>query len=298
MKKRTGFIKLLPVFMAIIAVNPVGAQQSGLIIGAGVTNFLGDLGGKPGLGTNDPSDMNVRSLRYALTLGYRQHLTHWLALRGNVYYARLSADDKYTQNLERRTRNLSFFSPLVQGMGVLEIYPGHGRRTYLFAGAGMFYFNPKTRMNGNVYTLRDYGTEGQYFMPGKSPYKQWAFSMPFGFGHRIASFRNGGVLNAELTMHKTTTDYMDDVSTTYVDKTQLAASNGTTAVALSDRSLPGIPSFSEPGNIRGNPRSNDNFAFLTFTYTQPLGAKSVGQGFGGRSKYGMKRRRDFCPNRF
>ncbi len=272
------------------------SQRIDLTIGAGSSHFLGDLGGKVSFGTNDPSDLDIPTTRYALGLGIRLQPNKHFAIRVNGFYGRLAGDDKYTTNRPRRLRNLSFFSPIVEANALIELHLGKEKRFYGFIGGGIFYYNPKTKYNGQIYQLRDYGTEGQYFLPGKKPYGTTAFSLPWGFGYKFKIYESGAYWSYEIMWRKSTTDYIDDVSTQYVDKAQLMASNGPIAVALSDRSIPEILGFSEPGAIRGDPKDNDNFTFMMFTYHHPLSGAPAGAGFkkrrrgGGSMKFNRK-----CP---
>jgi hypothetical protein len=128
-------------------------------------------------------------------------------------------------------------------------------------------------------------------MSGRSPYKLGALTVPFGIGYKIKATRLG-YLSLQVDARKTFTDYIDDVSTTFVDKTALLASNGQTAVDLSDRSNPDgrIIGFSDPGTIRGNPRNNDNFFFLSVQYNIILGGNDHSAGFSRGGRKGMKRR--------
>lgn len=266
--------------------------------GIGNSIFLGELGGKPTLGTNDPRDLDYQSMRFSLSAGFKRMFGQSLGVRVVANYARVSGNDKYTTNPERNQRNLSFFSPIIEGYAALEVYPGEAKRFYAFLGAGLFYFEPKAELGGTVYNLRDYGTEGQYFLPDKEPYKPTSLVIPFGVGYRIKeNIFNRHCLRVEFVFHKSTTDYIDDVSTQYVDKSQLANRNGQVAVQLMDRSQSSIPGFSEPGAIRGDPRDNDNFCFMQFVYTMPIGKSKVGQGFGGKRKRSSLRR-VFWPGSF
>lgn len=56
------------------------------------------------------------------------------------------------------------------------------------------------------------------------------------------------------------TDYLDDVSTVYPDKTLLLAKRGQTAVELSDRSL--IDGLGAKDRQRGDSKGNDSYSFL------------------------------------
>jgi hypothetical protein len=276
----------------------VAAQRPKIYTQFNVGNsmFLGDLGGRPSIGTHGPQDLNLATMRYSVGAGLKLAFTPGVAIKTNITYARVAGDDKFTRNPERNQRNLNFFSPIVNTTFMLELSPGESKRLYMFAGVGFFYYEPKTRIGGNKYRLRDYGTEGQYFLSNKEPYKPTAVIFPFGLGYKIKDGGSRGAsLSIEYVMNKSTTDYIDDVSTQYVDKTLLANRNGAVAVQLMDRSFSDIPGFSEPGAIRGDPRDLDNFSFLQLVYSAPIG-KGRGAGFGGKNF--RRRPNTRCPDRF
>lgn len=272
------------------------SQTVDLIAGVSTSHFLGDLGGKPTLGTNDLSDLDLLSTRYAITVGARINLGRTFAFRTNLWYARVSGNDKYTRNRERHGRNLSFFSPIYEADAVMEInvWRSADRKKifYVFGGVGYFRFNPKTRMNGEVYNLRDWGTEGQYAVAGKSPYDLTSICFPFGFGYKFKLNRKA-FLTIEVNSRKSRTDYIDDVSTRYVDQNLLIAAKGPTAAALADRNVSDIPGFSSPGSIRGDPKDMDSYFFFSFSYNYTLGLGSGGTSFGSgkRPRNGINNKR-------
>lgn len=291
--------KLLKIQLLIVLIGfgSLSAQRVDFMAGISTSHFLGDLGGKPTLGTNDISDLDLLSTRYALSTGVRLNLGRTFALRTNLFYARVSGNDKYTTNKERHGRNLSFFSSIVEADAVLEINVWRSADQknilYVFGGFGAFRFNPKTKMNGQVYTLRDYGTEGQYALPGKSPYSLTSTCIPFGFGYKIKLSKRE-YFTIELNTRKTNTDYIDDVSTNYVDKNLLTAAKGPTAAALADRNISTIPGFSDPGAIRGDPKDNDSYFFFSFTYNITIGAgkgSQFGYSKGKRGRFNINNKR-------
>lgn len=250
----------------------------------GSSHFLGDLGGKPTLGTNDFSDLDFNTTRFAIGVGVRFRMAESFALRGNLFYSRVAGDDANTTNLERRGRNLNFFSYLLDANMMAELYLGSSKRLYVFGGVGIFFFNPKTKFNGEKVELQPLGTEGQNYLPNKSPYDKYAISFPYGFGYKIPlAGGNAGTLSFEVMMRKTTTDYIDDVSTVYADNAQIVASGGAMAGILADRSISTIPGFSDEGAIRGDPKNNDNFTYFLITYSIPIN-KRGGSGFGGSKR--------------
>lgn len=280
-------MKAILTFILLITTFFASAQSAELLLMGGTSHYLGDLGGKDGIGSNEFTDLDLNTTTYALGVGFRLRLSETFALRMNGFYSRARGDDANTDREVRRDRNLSFYSPIIEGSIMAEIYLGSSKRLYMFGGVGNFYFNPKTKYQGESYELQPLGTEGQNYLPDKQPYDLTAFSFPFGFGYRFP-LRNGGTLAVELMMRKTTTDYIDDVSGNYADRNQIAASGGNIAGLLSDRSTSTIPGFSDEGAIRGDPTDNDNFSFFLLTYSIPLSGHS-GSGFGGGRKPGRNR---------
>lgn len=291
------------ILLLLVLISNVSSAQIEIFGAAGSSHFLGDLGGKPIRGTNDISDLDLLSTRWGIAAGARIFLTKKLAIRANIIAAQVSGDDKYTINTERNGRNSNFFSPIVEGSAMFEFhlsrklsrYGDGSGGLYVFGGVGMFYFEPKTKYDGEVVNLRPLGTEGQYYRDDLDPYKNTSYCIPFGIGYRFA-LRNGGLLGIELNTRKTFTDYIDDVSTTFADKDLLLQSNGPLAVILSDRSTSTIPGFSEPGAIRGNPNNNDTYFFLFLTYSHPLtaaGDASFGK-YKRRGRGGYKNKKGKC----
>ena len=88
--------------------------------------------------------------------------------------------------------------------------------------------------------------------PDRRQYKQLDFSIPFGVGAKYALTDQWNI-GIEIGARATFTDYLDDVSTTYVDLDVLAANNGTLAADLSNRSGLDVTS----GTQRGDDGNND-----------------------------------------
>jgi hypothetical protein len=89
---------------------------------------------------------------------------------------------------------------------------------YLLAGVGIFHFNPEACINNSWVLLQPLHTEGQGFKeyPNRPPYKLTQFNFPVGIGIR---YELSALLNLRLEIiHRILlTDYLDDVSTRYVD---------------------------------------------------------------------------------
>ncbi len=274
------------------------SQSLDLVLGASTSHFLGDLGGKQFQGTNDFQDIDLRATRLGATAGLRFNINKVFALKGSFWYGRLYGDDNYTQNKERKGRNLNFFTNIYEGNLVAEITFGTRKRKsgyfYAFGGVGYFFFNPQTKLNGETYNLVDYGTEGQY-LTGKTPYALSSICFPNGIGYKWGVSRNS-YLSFEVNMRKTKTDYIDDVSTNYVDPAQLTAAKGPVAAQLADRNNSDIPGFSDPGAIRGDPKNNDSYFFFCFSYNLVLNQGKGGSAFssGGKKYKSRKPKKGKC----
>jgi hypothetical protein len=111
--KNKGFkILTIIVFSAVGACQNSANAQLELLVSGGSSHFLGDVGGKPTLGTHDLQDLNLQTTRYMAGLGLRLPVSDYFALRLGGYYARVAGDDKYTSNRERNNRNLNFYSAI------------------------------------------------------------------------------------------------------------------------------------------------------------------------------------------
>lgn len=287
-------IKIIAAISAFVFFQfPVQAQVQ-ILAGLGFTNYNGDLGGSFGKGATEFRELNMRSTRMAAQLGFRGFLTSGIALRGNVFYGKVSGDDANTADFKRNNRNLNFFSP-VMGMNVgvewhFKIGLNAHKRFFIYSGIEYFAFNPKTKYKGETVELQPLGTEGQFYRTDKLPYQLYAPAALFSVGYRVM-VKPKASLSIEFQSKFTGTDYLDDVSTQYADKTELQRSGGQMAVDLSDRSLGLINGFSDPGAVRGNPAHKDNYYFLMVTWeywldkTQNFKTASAGKGnSGGKNK--------------
>ena len=89
-------------------------QRYELSFGAGISNFLGELGGANQVGTNYFKDLEWSQSRLALAFGLRYKLSNYLALKSHLTYGRVSGDDNLTEETFRKYRNLSFFSDIYE----------------------------------------------------------------------------------------------------------------------------------------------------------------------------------------
>ncbi len=241
------------------------AQMRGFELGAwgGISNYFGDLN----------TNWRVNRLHLAGGLGARYNFNDRLAMRLGFTYGQISAYDSDSKNEFELRRNLSFKSNIFDGTAQFEFnfmpYV-HGHRDYfytpyLFAGFSIFNFTPRTELDGEWYDLPKYGTESQF---RGEEYNTTQGALAYGIGFKMdLSYRWS--FNVELSARKVFTDYLDDVSGVYADVRDIRSQRGEIGAALADRSLE--PKIGEPGRQRGNGKSNDMYAFLTFGFMYYFG---------------------------
>jgi hypothetical protein len=277
--------------IALAFYNPSYSQLSaGNYFEAGATVgpmvFLGDLGGHYGIGTTFLKDYNMNATKLAFGFYVAAHPSEIIGFRLSANFGSVEGDDNYITNkggLEeaRLNRNLDFKSTITEANFMVELYPTvlfedqpteqTGRlRPYGVIGVGVFHFNPmgqyvdpNTSQTTWVY-LQPLHTEGEGFVANRPNYALTQLNIPMGFGlkYYISEKVNVGL---EFLYRKSFTDYIDDVSTTFVDPAVLQANlpNGTSqiAIAMSNKSpLMGIPgSDYNPGDKRGDPTQDDAY---------------------------------------
>jgi hypothetical protein len=263
-----------------------------------LTNFLGELGGANDIGTNGIKDFNFRAIRPGINIAYLYGLSNAFYIKTNLTYAFLSGDDKYTEEPCRNNRNLHFRSPIVELSSQLEysiIRQKQGHRynlrkrgvfglknvkttSYIFAGFGMFYFNPKAKDlseggDGKWHSLRPLCTEGQGLVETREKYSPLQICIPLGIGVKFALDKRWSV-GLEYGVRKTFTDYIDDVSITYFDKNELLKQKGDLSVYFANPAKNTLsPNVTAPGQQRGDPRDKDSYMFgiISIYYKIPRG---------------------------
>ena len=211
-------------------------------ISMGPTNLLGDVGGNVGRGTKFIKDNNFPMTKFMFGAYVSYQPNEWLGFRFAINRGTLEGDDaiiKGKGGLEeaRKYRNSNVRSRLTEAMLLAEVYPTvfleddpsdvFGKlRPYLLAGAGIFHFNPQGTdpLTKNWVDLKPLHTEGQGFAeyPGRKEYKLTQVNIPLGFGAKY--FLSESVNLGLEVLHRTTfTDYIDDVSTTYIDPSSFYA---------------------------------------------------------------------------
>ncbi len=239
----------------------------------GISSYRGDLGG---------GALTASSSRPAFGLGTVFELNHRMLIRAEMNYGKVNGSDKY--DLKTSSRNLSFTSKITEFSLLFEyllfdLYE-YKVSPYFFVGVGTFKFSPyTTNKTGQRVFLAEQSTEGQGFYQNRKDYKLQQLALPFGGGVQWSLSPNKR-LALEMGIRKTFTDYLDDVSTTYIDPVLLAQKRGGTAVTMAYRAaeLPNAPPYPAEGSIRGNPRNKDYYLFTGLSFRislQPKGRKRV-----------------------
>ena len=255
---------------------------------AGVMNCLTDLGGKKGIGKKFIKDLNMGKTEFQGGLYFMAMYKYSVGLRLEGTFGKVSADDAILKDVDvkdiaraRYNRNVSFRSTISEFSLVAELHPlflliDYTERDqdppryspYLLGGVGYYSFNPQAKLANRWVDLQPLSTEGQGFVeyPDRPVYKLKQINFPLGAGIK---YELSDVLNVrgEFVYRVLGTDYLDDVSTTYVDPVAYAnPANGFSvqkqadAFKLSDRQLNKVTG---PGGKRGSPAQKD--AFFTFS---------------------------------
>jgi opacity protein-like surface antigen len=251
MKKVLALVLLLP--------SMLHAQWHANLFG-GISNYSGDLQGK----------MFTTDQAYgAFGAGLQYDFTGHLSALSGFNYGHVGASDKFGKP-DLQARNLSFQSSIFEWnlMAEYNLFDISEKRftPYGFAGIAIYHFNPFAydTLGRKVY-LKPLSTEGEGLAqyPDRKPYNLTQFAIPFGAGIKLRITDNV-TISYEVGFRKLFTDYLDDASTTYVDKTILLNAKGPEAVEMAYRGNEvkgGSPNYPAGGIMRGNPKRKDWYYF-------------------------------------
>ncbi|MFN2456991.1 MAG: DUF6089 family protein [Chitinophagaceae bacterium] len=263
-----GLFIFIPAFL--FAQNSI-VQEGEFGVGIGAAHYFGDL--NPNTHLNRP--------KVAASLFFRKNFGNYVAMRIGASFAQLGYSDVYNDDNEfMRRRNLSFNTNVwelaLQGdFNFFRFMPGDPAfrfTPYITFGAGIFNYDPYAFLENKKYFLRPLGTEGQgdSSYPDRQQYSAMAASIPFGVGIKY-SINDRINIGFEIVHRFTNTDYLDDVSRTYVDPAIFPPTPEglpSPALLLSDRSYETGTPIGAKGVQRGNSRQKDQFAtaliFISF----------------------------------
>ncbi len=233
----------------------------------GVANYYGDL---------QPSLLPSYGYKPVAGIVYKYFMNPFIALRCGATYNSLTASDSRSSITEDRARNLSFSTNVYELHAALEInfLPVEVKKKkfspYIFGGIAGFYFNPYAYDNsGNKVFLKPLGTEGEglAMYPDRKQYSLVNMAFPFGGGLKFFMGKRM-MLCLEMGYRYTNTDYLDDVSKSYVNLNVLQAEKGTLAAQMSYRgnTVSGWNgNYPNYGVARGDNQANDWYWYGTIS---------------------------------
>jgi hypothetical protein len=242
-------------------------QEGEFGVGIGAGHYFGDLNTRA----------HINRPKFAATAFFRKNFGNYIAVRVGASFAQLGYSDIYNDHNEyMQKRNLSFNSNVwelaLQGdfnfFRFMPGEPGYNFTPYVTFGVGVFNYDPFAMLQGQKYFLRPLNTEGQGTTqyPDRKPYGSMAFSIPFGAGVKYCINERINV-GFEIVNRVTGTDYLDDVSKTYVDPSifpTLPNGDPSPAYLLHDRSYELGEPIGLPGRQRGIMTQKDQFATAIF----------------------------------
>lgn len=248
----------------------------------GLSNYLGEIGGKEKTERPFVLDMKLSQTRWAVGGFARYKMNNYYSLRADLMYGRIQGADSLSTNRGRVGRNLSFRNDMLELSARAEVYlynttdvGGKGWyrvdfKSYVFAGIGGLYHGPRALYNGKWEKLRPLQTEGIKYSPV-------TVTMPVGVG-LFFTYKRKHRFGWEAGWRLTFTDYLDDISTVYADPSTF--NGNATAIALSNRytetnnpDRPDIANYT-PGSKRGDSNDNDTYFYTTFSYSYVFRGKN------------------------
>lgn len=214
-------------------------------------------------------------------------------VRLSAQYGQIEGRDDWYED-RGKTRNLSFESDLWDFTGAFEYNfntldrnSKSGVIPYAYTGFSVFKFNPMSEFNydpngqmaayltpgvyaeladrdGEMVELQPLGTEGQETTEfnDRKRYALTQVAIPVGAGLKFKLSHNW-IVGVDYGMRFTFTDYMDDVSETYVDPQRLTAQYGPMSAAMADRSE--VLHDELLNNQRGDPNDDDVYGIFGVT---------------------------------
>ncbi len=275
----------------LIVCNISFAQKNGYFvkgdygITVGTAQYFGDLNAAGA----------INNTRQSLGIFFRKQFNDYIGLRVSGTYAQLAYNSNSTSNpIYQKVQNLSFYDDVyefaVQGdfnfFRYNSLEPYQRFTPYITLGLGVINYSPyviltpqvqkEWNLPSNKQALRELETEEE------KSYTNMAISCPLGVGFKFSINKKIGFF-AEAVYRFTNTDYLDDVSKTYIGydeaiklKTQPIPS---IAYLLQDPSIYSsfVPSETITpigyikGAKRGDPSTKDAFVIAQFGITWNIG---------------------------
>ncbi|TGE17162.1 DUF6089 family protein [Hymenobacter elongatus] len=244
-------------------------QYNSVGVSLNAMNYFGDIVPKA----------SIPSLRFAATrpnigVNFTHRFAPRISARLAFSYGRITGDDEKAADPTdpdarfRYHRNMNFRNDIVElsAVGVFDLIANRNNYIkrpdfvpYVFAGIGVFHHNPKGLVKGGDVSNV---SEGSYvnLQPLKTEgvdYSLTNFSIPFGGGVRYKVNKSFDI-GLEIGWRKTFSDYLDDVSQTYVDDAKLGSAEAKYFGRGITRTDDGpFTNFNVPGEMRGKGNEKD-----------------------------------------
>lgn len=197
---------LFVLFLLPVCLSSQEKLEAGLFLGE--SSYGGDL--------VEPNIFFGKGTNLGFGLLGRYHISESFALRGNLFFGKMTGDDRnYADDLFRAERNINFESPLTEISILAEFEPFGKKRyqedgtfkkilsPYFFIGLGAGFINPETDYSkSNVNGV----TEDQ-----NADVSNTQITIPLGAGLRYDLSQKVNI-GLELGLRPTFTDYLDGVS--------------------------------------------------------------------------------------
>jgi len=220
----------------------------------------------------------------------RQNIDKRFVYKAEAMYINLRSDERESTDSLANNRGLHFRSPVYELSGQLEFnflpyQPGNPLYTwtpFIYTGVSLFHYNPQAENeNGEWVDLQELGTEGQgtttsFNGENREKYSLIQFAIPMGGGVKIAVSESFNII-LEYGARKTFTDYLDDVSTTFVGD---GGNNGSYPIEMQNNAA--SIDMSDPlethskGDQRGDPEKKDWYSFVGVTLSFKLNNDAKG----------------------
>lgn len=256
----------------LLITGSLGLQAQYLEVGAqlGASNYVGDL-------SNNSRSLYLSESNFAAGVFLRYNWSPLLTFRLQGSYARVSGSDANSPHEAVRERNLSFRAPMGELALLAEFnFPGYNPYAfsqpfspYLFGGVAVTHFSPRASYEDRWVPLQPLGTEGQSMENFDEPYNRTVMSIPFGLGFKFA-LTDEINLGLEFGLRYLFSDYLDDVSGAYVNRTELQSGNGELAASLANRTgeyLGTDPVAVPTGTVRGDEKPNDWYGIVGISFS-------------------------------
>lgn len=263
-------------------------------LNVGVSNYLGDIGGKDLPRRNFIADLKLAKTRWNVGAFARYKWRPKISLKLAFDYLRIEGDDKLSSNLGRHYRNLNFKNDILDlGLtGEVFFYENNdlgntyryknGFRAYVFGGVGVYYSNPMAISGGQYVALRPLKTEGVAYSP-------FGVNIPFGLGFYFTINKKHRI-GYELNYRWTFSDYLDDISGNYPANPGPLSMRTQELSASELAANPGVVSYFKPGAKRGDPTHKDGYMTMNVSYSYVIRGRSsfyrgrYGSFFGRKAK--------------